>query len=111
MRKTMRYFGSRAVASSPPGPLSLRERGNAALLEPSSLRFRDHVQLVDRQAVHHLRPPRWPPNRHAAQALLAQSKVQAPVVLAAKPRAAVHHLPLPAGPDLHCDFGADRSEE
>src|SRR5438876_7544630 len=65
------------------------------------------MQLIDRETVQDLLSAGGPANRDAPEPLIAQPKMQPPIVLAAESRATIHDLALPARPDLRRHLGAD----
>src|SRR5206468_8678609 len=74
---------------------------------PWSLRFRDDVQLIDRQIVQDLHRSGRPTNGDATQALITQPEMQAPIVLTTESRSSVHHLALARVAELRRHLGAD----
>src|SRR6266566_4161058 len=74
---------------------------------PWSLRFRDDVQLIDRQIVQDLHRSGRPTNGDPTQALIAQPEMQAPIVLTTESRSSVHHLALARVAELRRHLGAD----
>src|SRR5262245_19071690 len=74
-----------------------------------SLRLRDDVQLIGLQSLDDLFLAGGPANQDAAGAVAPEPEMQTPVVLAAEPAAAIHHLPLAHIAELARHLGADRA--